>query len=88
MVSGVWIVWPMNWDLQNGDKILAVNDKPVAYFEDLNAELLLGEKITLERNGQQQDITIPVNFIEKIVEKGKEYRTGASACSGIGCRSE
>jgi regulator of sigma E protease len=71
--DGIWCVDSVSNELglQNGDKILAVNDKPVAFFEDLNAELLLGEKITLERNGQQQNITIPVNFIEKIVEKGK-----------------
>jgi regulator of sigma E protease len=73
MKDGIWCVDSVANDLglQNGDKILAVNDKPVTYFEDLNAELLLGEKITIERNGQQQNITIPVNFIEKIVEKGK-----------------
>jgi regulator of sigma E protease len=57
--------------LKTGDKILAVNDKPVLYFEDLNAQLLLGETITIERDGQQQNINIPVNFIEKIVENGK-----------------
>lgn len=73
MKDGIWCVDSVanELGLQNGDKILAVNDKPVAYFEDLNAELLLGEKITLERNGQKQDVVIPVNFIEKIVEKGK-----------------
>ncbi len=73
MKDGIWCVDSVanELGLQNGDKILAVNDQPVAYFEDLNAELLLGEKITLERNGQKQDVVIPVNFIEKIVEKGK-----------------
>lgn len=73
MKDGIWCVDSVANDLglQNGDRILAVNDQPVAYFEDLNAELLLGEKITLERNGQKQDLVIPVNFIEKIVEKGK-----------------
>lgn len=73
MKDGIWCVDSIANDLglQNGDIIRAVNDKPVAYFEDLNAELLLGEKITIERNGQQQNIAIPVNFIEKIVEKGK-----------------
>jgi regulator of sigma E protease len=73
MKDGIWCVDSVanELGLQNGDRILAVNDQPVAYFEDLNAELLLGEKITLERNGQQQNVVIPVNFIEKIVEKGK-----------------
>jgi regulator of sigma E protease len=33
--------------------------------------MLLGETMTIEREGQQQELTIPVNFIENIVEKGK-----------------
>jgi regulator of sigma E protease len=71
--GGIWIVDSVIYDLglRNGDKILSVNDNPVEYFEDLNARLLLGEKITVDRDGQQQTLTIPVNFIEKIVEKGR-----------------
>jgi len=57
--------------LKSGDKIVAVNNEPVAYFEDLNAAMLLGETMTIERGGQTKELTIPVNFIEKIVEKGK-----------------
>ncbi len=64
--------------LKTGDKILAVNDKPVTYFEDLNAQLLLGENITLERNGPAAGHCHPVNFIEKIVEKGKRNIAGVS----------
>jgi regulator of sigma E protease len=73
MKDGIWTVDSLANDigLRTGDKILAVNDKPITYFEDINAELLLGEKITVEREGKVQDIVIPVNFIEKIVEKGK-----------------
>jgi regulator of sigma E protease len=73
ITNGIWTIDSVSIDLglKTGDKILAVNNAHVAYFEDLNAQLLLGETITVERNGQQQDINIPVNFIEKIVEKGK-----------------
>ena len=73
ITNGIWTIDSVSTDLglKTGDKILAVNNMPVAYFEDLNAQLLLGETITVERNGQRQDINIPVNFIEKIVEKGK-----------------
>jgi regulator of sigma E protease len=73
VTNGIWTIDSTSTDLglKTGDKIMAVNNKPVAYFEDLNAQLLLGETITVEREGQQQDINIPVNFIEKIVEKGK-----------------
>jgi regulator of sigma E protease len=73
MKDGIWCVDSLanGLGLQSGDKILSVNGKPVTYFEDLNAELLLGEKIKLEREGQVREIDIPVNFIEKIVESGK-----------------
>lgn len=57
--------------IKDGDKILAVNGKPVQYFDDLNGQLLLGENITLERDGNQQTIVIPENFIGKLVEKGR-----------------
>jgi regulator of sigma E protease len=74
MTHGVWAVDSLNQEigLQTGDRILAVNDQPVEYFEDLNAQLLLGESILIERNGEKKQITIPVNFIEKIVEQGRK----------------
>ncbi len=74
LTDGVWCVdsLALNIGLQTGDRILAVNGKPVDYFDDANAELLLGEKITVERNGQVKDIVIPVNFIGQLVERGKK----------------
>ena len=71
--QGVWIVDTVvnEIGLKTGDKIVAVNNEPVKYFEDLNAAMLLGETMTIEREGEKQELTIPVNFIEKIVEKGK-----------------
>jgi len=71
--DGIWAIDSINHEigLQTGDKIVAVNGEPVQYFEDLNAQFLLGETITLDRNGEQKNITIPENFIEQIVEKGK-----------------
>ncbi|MFN5326834.1 MAG: RIP metalloprotease RseP [Bacteroidota bacterium] len=73
LTHGVWVVDSVvnQVGLKNGDKILAVNNKPVNYFDDLNAAMLLGDHMTIERDGQQKDLTIPVNFIEKVVEKGK-----------------
>lgn len=71
--QGLWVVDTVVYEvgLKTGDKIVAVNNEPVKYFEDLNAAMLLGETMTIERDGQQQELEIPVNFIEKIVEKGK-----------------
>ncbi len=73
LANGVWVVDTVvnEIGIQTGDKILSVNNEEVVYFEDMNSALLLGEKMIIERNGQQQELPIPVNFIEKIVEKGK-----------------
>lgn len=73
MKDGIWAVDSLNQQLglQTGDKILAVNNQPVTYFEDLPAALLLGETITIDRGGETKTITVPVNFIEQIVEQGK-----------------
>lgn len=74
MKDGIWAVDSLNQQigLQTGDHIVAVNNEPVKYFEDLPAALLLGESITIERDGAKKEISIPVNFIEQIVEQGKK----------------
>ena len=67
---GIWAQDQLMTDigLRNGDKILSVNDKPVPYFGDLNAKVLTGEKILVERDGQQKEILIPINLVEKLIE--------------------
>lgn len=55
--------------LQNGDKIVSVNGEPIQYFNDLPAKILLGKNIIVDRNGKEENITIPVNMIEQLVEK-------------------
>ncbi|HEX4876631.1 MAG TPA: RIP metalloprotease RseP [Chitinophagaceae bacterium] len=58
--------------LQNGDKIIAVNGDTVRYYEDLNARILLGKTISLERNGVKKEIELPVNLIEKLIESRRK----------------
>ena len=73
LTHGIWVVDTVvnEIGLVNGDKIISVNDQPLTYFEELNTAMLLGEKMTIERDGVSKDLVIPINFIEKIVEKGK-----------------
>ena len=68
---GIWITDSLLYDLglKNGDKILAVDGEPVAYFNDLPSKIILGKQITLVRDGKEQTISLPVNMIEKLVEK-------------------
>lgn len=67
--------------LETGDKIVAVNGKEVAFYEDvMGEELLLGENIdiTVVRNGQKIDIPVPNELIDwlsvaKREEKGNQF---------------
>jgi regulator of sigma E protease len=54
---------------RNGDKILAVNGEMPESFKDLNINILLNEPsvIKIDRDGQNQEITLPVGFSEKII---------------------
>ena len=58
--------------LRNGDKILAVNGEPVDYFENLGAQVILGNEILIEREGKQQDIKLPINLVEKLIESKRK----------------
>lgn len=68
---GIWVTDSLmyNMGLKNGDKIEAVDGEPVKYFNDIPAKILLGKEITVERNGKDQNIHVPVNMIEQLVEK-------------------
>ncbi|HMR93351.1 MAG TPA: RIP metalloprotease RseP [Chitinophagaceae bacterium] len=72
--NGIWIQDSLMYEigLKNGDKIVAVNDEPVDYFENLGAQVILGKKITIEREGNRQDINLPVNLIEKLIESRRK----------------
>ncbi|HLX90622.1 MAG TPA: RIP metalloprotease RseP [Puia sp.] len=69
--NGIAITDSIMYDLKfkDGDKILAINGEPVTYFDDLTKKLILGENVTVERDGKTQTITLPVNLIGKLVEK-------------------
>jgi regulator of sigma E protease len=72
--NGIWVTDSLLYKsgLRNGDKIIAVNDQPVEYFEQLNASVITGNSVQIVRDGQIQTITLPVNLIEQLVEsKGK-----------------
>jgi regulator of sigma E protease len=58
--------------LETGDKIVGVNDKPVARFRDLTgASTLLGTDIyfNVDRGGESLKVDIPEDLIEKLSDK-------------------
>ncbi len=68
--DGIWLQDSVLYDLKirNGDRITAVDGQPIQYFEDIQPKLLLGKNLTIERDSQQINIEMPVNFIERLVE--------------------
>ena len=68
---GIWVTDSLmyNIGLKNGDKIEAVNGEPVKYFNEIPAKILLGKQITVERDGKQETVKVPINMIEQLVEK-------------------
>ncbi len=69
--NGIGITDSLMYELgfKDGDKIIAVNDKPVLYYDDILKQLLLGEKVTVEREGQSKTINLPKDLIGSLVEK-------------------
>ncbi len=68
---GIWVTDSLMHDigLRNGDKVVSVNGEPIQYFNDIPPKILLGEHIKVERDGKIKNITVPVNMIERLVEK-------------------
>jgi len=60
--------------IQTGDRILAVDGNRVKTFRGLFLEIVNGNVITIERDGQAQDIQIPVDFIETLLDNPERMR--------------
>lgn len=58
--------------LQNHDKIIAINGKPFERFEDLlSSRLILGENVTVLRDGKEITLQVPDGFYRETIKAGK-----------------
>jgi len=59
--------------LKSGDKVMAINGKPLEKYSDLwSSDIVLGSGVLdVFRNNETIKIRIPSNFIEKISDKGR-----------------
>ena len=62
----------LKFGLHNGDKILAINGKEVKYFDDIPAKLITATQVTVDQNGTQKTIDMPIDLIGQLVEKKKQ----------------
>jgi regulator of sigma E protease len=59
-----------NVGVKDGDMIKAINNEPLAYYNDLPRDLMLNEKasLTINRNGIDTVINLPEGFISKLTK--------------------
>jgi len=59
--------------LKNGDQIVAVNNVPVDYFEELGKRIYFSEKATINvrRDGRDTAVTLPPGFLSKLTRSQK-----------------
>ena len=62
----------LKFGLNNGDKIMAINGKSIKYFDDIPASLITATNVTVEQNGVQKTIAMPIDLIGQLVEKKKQ----------------
>ena len=58
---------------KTGDKFIAADGKPIARFDnDINMTIIMAKKVLVERNGNQQEITMPIDLVDQLskYEKG------------------
>jgi len=75
--DGIWVTDTTLGDalgVQTGDKILAVDGKKIESLNSIVPEVVYGENITIERNGQKIEKEIPVDFIETISNNKENAR--------------
>jgi regulator of sigma E protease len=58
---------------QTGDKIIAIDGEKVVKFDNqMNVKIVMAKQVLIERNGDRQTITMPVDFVDQLskIEKG------------------
>jgi regulator of sigma E protease len=62
---------------KTGDKIISVDGKKIArYDNDTNMEIIMAKKVMIERNGIQQEIQMPIDFIDQLSKFEKSLLVG------------
>ena len=72
--DGVWITNPAieKIGIKTGDKIISIDGQKIENFDDdTNMKVIMAKEILIERNGQQQTIKIPTDFVDKLSKHEK-----------------
>lgn len=74
MKYGLWVdSLAQTAGLKNGDQVVAINNKPVAYLDEIRKGVFFNEKVTLsvKRNDQDTLLTLPPGFLSNLTKDQK-----------------
>lgn len=76
--DGVWVVSEslQQAGMQSGDKIISIDGEKLNRFNEVNEKLTTAQKMVIERNGQEQEIALPVDFIKQMLKNSKDKALG------------
>ncbi|KUJ62666.1 RIP metalloprotease RseP [Flavobacteriaceae bacterium CRH] len=77
--DGVYIENPamIKAGFRTGDKIISIDGKKVENFDnDMNMNVIMSKHVIIERNGQQQTINIPNDFVDQLSKHEKGLLVG------------
>lgn len=71
--DGIWVVKPVGEELgfRTGDKIMEVDGRVIEKFDDIPYNVLFAKTVTVERNGSLQELKLPEDLIDKVLEGDK-----------------
>ncbi len=71
--GGVWVQDSLGTSLglKTGDKVLTIDGEEIRKFGNLRIGFVNGNNYSIERNGKVIDKEIPIDFISKLIERGK-----------------
>lgn len=75
--DGVWVTEKEIGDkvgIETGDKIIAIDGEKLKTFNSVFIELINGNTITIDRDGQQIEQEIPIDFISTLLEDEEKVR--------------
>ena len=72
--------------LQAGDKVVAINGKPLERFDDLrSSDVLMGNStLTVMRNGEEKQVAVPANILNAVSDYGIDEFVAPRIKSKIG----
>jgi regulator of sigma E protease len=67
----------LNAGFKTGDKIISVDGQKIAkYDNDTNMKIIMAKTVLIERNGSQQEIQMPIDFIDQLSKFEKSTIVG------------